>query len=58
MKIYAEEIKKLIWGACYYEERDGYLYPYHFTREQIAYFKKRLDFWYERSILQAGIKID
>ena len=58
MKLSSKTLKKLIRGACYYEEKNGYMYPYHHTEAQIAYFKKRLDFWYERAILQAGIKIE
>ena len=58
MKLSAKTLKKLIRGACYFEEKDGYIYPYHHTEAQIEYFRKRLDFWYERSILQAGIKIE
>ncbi len=58
MKLSAKTLKRLISGACYFEEKNGYMYPYHHTEAQIAYFKERLDFWYERSILQAGIKIE
>ena len=58
MKLSAKTLKKLIRGACYFEEKNGYTYPYHHTEAQIEHFRKRLDFWYERSILQAGIKIE
>ena len=57
MKLSNVSIKKLIKGACYFEERDGFLFPYHYTKEQIEYFKNLVD-WGPRARLGAGIKIE
>ena len=57
MKLSNTSIKKLVKGACYFEERNGYLYPYHYTKEQIEYFS-RFDFWDIRARLFAGGKIE
>ena len=48
MKLSNASIKKLIKGACYHEERDGYLYSYHYTKEQLDYFKP-LGYWYDNA---------
>lgn len=57
MKLSNLSIKKLVKGACYFEERDGYLYPYHYTKEQIDYFRDLVD-WGPRARFGAGIKIE
>lgn len=57
MKLSCPSIKKLVKGACYFEERNGYLYSYHYTRSQLDYFAP-LEFWNERSRFSAGIRIE
>ncbi len=44
-----EELKKVYFGAyCFEETEDGYLQAFQFNHEQMEYFEKTLDFWYER----------
>lgn len=57
MKLSNVSIKKLIKGACYFEEISGYLFSYHYTKEQIDYFAP-LDFWNIRARFSAGIKLE
>lgn len=58
MKLSNESLKKLVRGACYFEEIKGYLYLHHYSEEQIEHFKNRDEFWYTRSVLASGIKIE
>ncbi len=49
MKLSNEELKKYYWGAYSFKEtEDGYLQAFQYTDEQMDYFKKASDFWYER----------
>ena len=49
MKLNSSDLEKIYFGALWFEEdQEGYLHAHHFTREQIAYFKSALQFWYER----------
>jgi len=57
MKLSNVSIKKLIKGACYFEQRGGFLYSYHYTRAQLEYFAP-LDFWNSRSRFSAGIRLE
>lgn len=57
MKLSNVSIKKLIKGACYFEEKNGYLFSYHYSKEQLEYFAP-LDFWNSRSRFSAGIKLE
>lgn len=57
MKLSNKTIKKLIKGACYFEERNGYLYSYHYTKAQLDYFSS-FDFWNGRSRFSAGIRLE
>lgn len=57
MKLSNVSIKKLVKGACYFEERGGYLFSYHYTKEQIDYFKNLVD-WGPRARFSAGVKIE
>ena len=51
MKLSNEELKKIYFGAYSFKEtEDGYLQAFQYTDDQIAYFKKTSDFWYERCI--------
>lgn len=42
------ELQNIYFGAYSFDEKDGYLMSYQYTREQIAYFKEAFEFWYER----------
>jgi len=60
MKLSNKTLKKLIHGACYFEEEKGYLYPYHFTKEQFDYLKgldASLLYWYDIAKYGTGIMI-
>ncbi|MBR6475314.1 MAG: SGNH/GDSL hydrolase family protein [Lachnospiraceae bacterium] len=43
-----EELQNIYFGAYSFDEQDGYLMSYQYTKEQIAYFKQAFEFWYER----------
>lgn len=44
-----DELKKIYCGAYSFDEtEDGYLQAFQFNKEQMAYFEKALDFWFER----------
>lgn len=57
MKLSNVSIKKLVKGACYFEEKNGYLFSYHYTKEQIDYFRDLVD-WGPRARFSAGVKIE
>lgn len=48
MKITNEELKKIYFGAYFFKEKDGYLQAYQYSENQMAYFRKAFDFWYDR----------
>ena len=49
MKLTNQELEKIYFGAYeFHETADGYLQAFQYSREQIAYFKKAFDFWYDR----------
>lgn len=49
MKLSNKDLQKIYFGAYNFTEtEDGYLQAFQFTSEQIEYFKKASDFWYER----------
>ncbi len=44
-----EKLKEIYYGALYFEEiEDGYLQAFQYTKQQIEYFEKTSEFWYER----------
>ncbi len=50
MKLSNEQLKSIYFGALEFAEtEDGYLQAFQYTQEQMAYFKKAFEFWYERS---------
>lgn len=50
MKLSMEQLKEIYFGALFFKEtEDGYLQAFQYTEEQMEYFKKASDFWYERS---------
>ncbi len=49
MKLTNEELKKIYFGALFFEEsEDGYLQAFQYTKHQMEYFRNAFDFWYER----------
>lgn len=49
MKYSNKDIQNFYFGAySFAETEDGYLQAFQYNAEQIAYFKKASDFWYER----------
>lgn len=49
MKISNEELKKIYFGAYFFEEtQDGFLQAFQYSKAQMEYFKGAMDFWYER----------
>ncbi len=48
MKLTNQQLQKLYHGALFFEEEEGYLRAYQYTKEQIEYFKKVSEFWYDR----------
>lgn len=50
MKLTNEQLKKIYFGALFFEEtEDGYVQAFQYSHEQMDYFKRVSDFWYERS---------
>lgn len=49
MKLTNNELQKIWFGAYRFAEtEDGWLQAFQYTAEQMAYFKKAFDFWFER----------
>ena len=49
MKLSNEELKTIYCGALSFSETvDGYLNSFQYTQQQMEYFKKASDFWYDR----------
>ena len=57
MKLGIKTIEKLTQGALYFENREGYLYPYHYSKEQLEHFKREgfIDGWLDRAYFHGGI---
>ena len=60
MKFSANSLKKLIKGACYFEEEQGYLSPFRFSKKQIDLTKKDgyNEAWRNRVLFSGGIRIE
>ena len=44
-----KELKGIYFGAYFFEElEDDWLQAFQYTKEQMDYFKKASDFWYDR----------
>lgn len=44
-----EQLQRIYFGALYFQEtEDGYLESFQYTKEQMAYFERVSEFWYER----------
>lgn len=51
MKLSNDELKKIYFGAYSFKDvEDGYLQAFQYNDDQVAYFKKTSDFWYDRCI--------
>ena len=49
MKLTNEQLKTIYFGVLQFKEtKDGYLQAFQYNDEQMAYFKKASDFWYDR----------
>ncbi len=48
MKVTNEQLKTIYFGALQFKEKDGFLQSFQYNDEQMAYFKKASDFWYDR----------
>jgi hypothetical protein len=49
MKLSNEQLKSIYFGAYnFLETKDGYLKTFQYSNEQMQYFKKLNDFWFER----------
>ena len=60
MKFSANSLKKLIKGACYFEQKRGYLISYKYSRAQLdgMYRQGYDEFWRIRGNISAGIRIE
>lgn len=59
MKLTNEQLKEIYFGAYNFTETDdGYLQAFQYTQDQIAYFKKASDFWYDRCIASTSKTIE
>ena len=59
MKLTNKELEIIYFGAYNFSETDdGYLQSFQYTQEQIAYFKKASDFWYDRCIASTSKTIE
>ena len=59
-KLSNQTIKKLFCGAIYFEEKDGYLTPYRYSKEQLDYMaKESYDWgWRMRAKFSGGIRME
>lgn len=48
MKLTNKELEEIYFGAYRFEEQEGYLQAFQYTKEQEAYFEQAFEFWYER----------
>ena len=54
-----EELKKHYYGAYSFEEtKDGWLQAFQYTAEQMQYFKRAFDFWYDRCMATTAKTIE
>ena len=57
MKLGVKTIEKLTQGALYFENRGGYLFPYHYSKNQLEHFKREgfIDGWLDRAYFHGGV---
>lgn len=59
MKLSNEELKKLHHSVLFFEETgDGYLQAFQYSKEQMAYFQRVSEFWYERTTASCGKSLE
>lgn len=59
MKLTNEELKSIYYGALEFKERtDGYLQAFQYTKEQMDYFERTSEFWFERCSASTGKTIE
>ena len=55
MKLTNEQLKAIYYGVLEFEEtKDGYLQAFQYTKEQMNYFEKVSEFWYERCMASSA----
>ena len=55
MKLTNEQLKAIYYGVLEFEEtKDGYLQEFQYTKEQMNYFEKVSEFWYERCMASSA----
>lgn len=55
MVLTTEQFKKIYYGALEFSETaDGYLQAFQYTKQQMDYFKKTSDFWYDRCMASSA----
>ena len=60
MKLSANTLKKLVKGACYFEQNRGYLIAFKYSKAQLDSMSREgfEEFWRERGSFSAGIRIE
>ena len=60
MKFSVNTLKKLVKGACYFEDSRGYLISYKYSKAQLDLMNKEGydEFWRDRGSFSAGIRIE
>ena len=60
MKLSENSLKKLIKGACYFEENGGYLTPFRFCKRQLDMTKREgyNEAWRNRVLFSGGIRLE
>ena len=60
MKLSNKTLKKLIKGACYFEEKNGYLFSYRYSKKQIEHMSREGydKFWLDRALVSGAQRIE
>ena len=59
MKLTNDELKKIYFGAYFFEEtEDGFLRSYQYSKAQMDYFEEAFDFWYDRCLASTAKTIE
>lgn len=57
VKLSTQKIKEIITGAVCFDEENGALTPYRFTREQLEFYRDRNPDFYQRALCSAGMRL-
>jgi len=57
VKLSTQTIKEIITGAVCFDEENGALTPYRFTREQLEFYRDRNPDFYQRALCSAGMRL-